>query len=314
MNILFMGTPDFAAVALDKLIASRHSVIGVVTQPDKPQGRGHKMTPPAVKVLAEQHDLPVYQPERLKGGELREVLNQLMPDIIVVAAYGRILPQYILDFPKYGCINIHASLLPKYRGAAPIQRAVVNGETETGITIMNMNEGMDTGDIIAMRKTLIGEYETAAELFDRLAPMGGELLIETLEAIENGTAAAAAQNEEEATYAPMITKADGEIDWAKPARQISKLICGMNSWPMAYTWYQGQVVKIIGAAVTDINLQGVPGELTHYDKKQGLLVQCGSGAIWLEQVQFAGTKRMSVHDYIRGHEVKIGEILGKKGE
>ena len=206
MRILFMGTPDFAAQALKSLLDSRHNVVGVVTQPDKPRGRGHKLTPPEVKVLAEENGLSVYQPERLKNGELMPVLENLKPDVIVVVAYGKILPKYVLDFAKYGCVNVHASLLPKYRGAAPIQWAIVNGDSETGVTIMQMNEGVDTGDMLDAVRTQIDEYETAELLFDRLAKLGGQLLIDTINKMEDGEIIPVPQDHSTATYAPIISK------------------------------------------------------------------------------------------------------------
>lgn len=311
MKILFMGTPDFAGEALKALLHSRHLVAGVVTQPDKPRGRGHKLTPPEVKVIALENNIPVYQPETLKNGVFQSVLDDLRPDILVVAAYGKILPPYMLDYAKYGCINIHASILPNYRGAAPIQWAVINGDQETGITIMQMDQGLDTGDILAVKKTQIGEYETAEQLFDRLAVIGGELLLETLEIIEQGRTTPIPQGDIY-TYAPMIAKKDAEIDWQKDAAVVSKLICGMNSWPLAYTHYNGATVKIIEARKDSGEKTGaIPGQILAYDKEKGLQVQCGSGSIWIQTAQFEGTKKMSIHDYIRGHELQIGAVLGK---
>jgi methionyl-tRNA formyltransferase len=312
MRILFMGTPDFAAQALKSLLDSRHNVVGVVTQPDKPRGRGHKLTPPEVKVLAEENGLSVYQPERLKDGELMPVLENLKPDVIVVVAYGKILPKYVLDFAKYGCVNVHASLLPKYRGAAPIQWAIVNGDSETGVTIMQMNEGVDTGDMLDAVRTQIDEYETAELLFDRLAKLGGQLLIDTINKMEDGEIIPVPQDDSTATYAPIISKSDGIIDWEMSARQISKLICGMNSWPMAQTSYLGEPLKIVAAEISDTKTNGTAGQIICYDKKYGIKVQCGRGTLWIKEAQFAGSKRMSVHDYLRGHEVKTGVILGNK--
>lgn len=309
MNILFMGTPDFAARSLEALIGSGHNICGVVSQPDKPKGRGHKLTMPEVKILALENNIAVYQPQSLKNGELQPVLDELRPDMIVVAAYGKILPAYVIDYPKYGCINVHASLLPKYRGAAPIQRAVLNGEKVTGITTMLMDYGLDTGDILDTAELEIGPEETSAELFDRLAAAGGELLLKTVESIENGTAKPKKQNHDEHTYAAMIKKEEAETDWTKPAHEVLNHIRGMNSWPMAYTYYEGEPVKIISASAAEGS--GEAGEILRVDKGRGLAVACGSGAVYVKEVQFAGSKRMNIEDYMRGHEIKTGARMGK---
>ena len=305
MRILFMGTPDFAAASLEALANVGMNVVGVVSQPDKPKGRGHKLMPTEVKVCAEALNIPVYQPEKIKNNELVPILEELKPDLIVVTAYGKILPPYIINYPKYGCINVHASLLPKYRGAAPIQWAVINGEKTTGVTTMKMDEGLDTGDILLSAKTQIGEYETSEELFDRLAKLGGELLVKTVNEIENTTPIP--QNHSEHTYAPMISKEMGRIDWTKPAKTIINLICGMNSWPMAYTEYKGQNVKVISAVKADGN--GKAGEILSLDKGKGLKVACGEGCIYIKEAQFFGSKRMNVEDYARGHSIEIGECF-----
>ena len=307
-RILFMGTPDFAEKSLEKLLAEGFLVVGAVTQPDKPKGRGHKMQFPPVKELAIKNNIPVYQPEKLKNGELQPVLDELCPDIIVVVAYGKILPEYILSYPKYGCINVHGSLLPKYRGAAPIQWAVLNGERETGVTTMLMDKGLDTGDMLLSEKTEIGKYETSEELFDRLSVLGGEVLVKTLLNIES--ISPIPQNDSEATYASMIQKEMAEISWSAPAEKISNLICGMNSWPMAYTYYGGEPVKIISAEITDGT--GKPGEIEKVYKNKGLKVFCGDGALFIKEVQFAGKKRMNIEDYMRGHTINSGEFFGKE--
>ena len=306
MKILFMGTPDFAASALIKLADSGFDIVGAVSQPDKPKGRGHKIMPTEVKKAAQERDIPVYQPEKLKNGELKPILDELKPDVIVVAAYGKILPPYIIEYPKYGCINVHASLLPKYRGAAPIQRAVINGDEKTGITIMKMDNGLDTGDILLKTETEIGEYETSEELFDRLAVMGGELVVEALNNIDSLTPQK--QDDSLSSYAPMIKKSDAKIDWTKTSAEITKLICGMNSWPLAYTLYEGQTVKIIEAVKCDG--AGKAGEILELKKNEGLIVSCGEGAVCIKTAQFAGSKRMNIEDYARGHEIKTGVILG----
>ncbi|MCC8169818.1 MAG: methionyl-tRNA formyltransferase, partial [Oscillospiraceae bacterium] len=245
MRILFMGTPDFASVSLKAMLDAGLNVVGAVSQPDKPKGRGHKLMPTEVKTAAESAGIKVYQPESIRNGELKEVLEELEPELIVVAAYGKILPEYIINYPKYGCINVHASLLPKYRGAAPIQWAIINGESVTGVTTMKMAKGLDTGDMLVKAETEIGEYETAGELFDRLAKLGGDLLVKTI--AELGNITPEKQNHEEHTYAPMITREAAGIDWSKTPREISKLICGMNPWPMAHTTYKGEPLKIISA-------------------------------------------------------------------
>ena len=307
MKILFMGTPDIATVSLKKLIDEGFEIVGVVTQPDKPKGRGHKLAPSEVKVLAGEHNIAVYQPEKLKNGELKPVLEELRPDVIAVVAYGKILPEYILEYPKFGCINMHASLLPKYRGAAPVQWAVINGEKVTGVTTMLMDKGLDTGDMLLSKELEIGLYETSEELFNRIAVLGAETLKETLENIEN--IAPKPQNHDEHTYAPMITKEMGNIDWDMPCEKISKLICGMNSWPLAYTYYKGQIMKVISARLAEDETGGVPGEILGYEKGRGLKVKCGTGALYITCIQFAGAKRLAVDEYMKGHTIETGEIL-----
>ena len=308
MRILFMGTPDFAAEILTAMADSELDICGVISQPDKPKGRGHKMVMTDVKKAAMECGYEVYQPETLRNGAIEELLEELQPELIVVAAYGKFLPEYVLNYPKYGCINVHASILPKYRGAAPIQWSVVNGDEETGITIQKMAKGMDTGDIISIQTTTIGEYETSEELFDRLAKIGGELLLKTISDIENGTATYTPQNEDEATYAPMIDKSMAEIDWTKSSAEISKLICGMNSWPLAWTYYNGEILKIVTAE--KCSGKGESGEILGIEKGRGMIVAAGEGAICVKIAQFPNSKKMSVEDYARGHEIKIGTILG----
>lgn len=309
MKILFMGTPDFAAEILNDLCKSGHNVIGAVSQPDKPKNRGHKLVPTDVKVKAQKLGVDVYQPETLKKDAFLPVLRELDPDMIIVAAYGRILPDYIIDYPEYGCINVHASLLPKYRGAAPIQHAIINGDSETGVSIMKMDKGLDTGDVVSIAKTPIGEYETAGELFQRLAELGGELLIKTIKDIEDGTAVYTPQDDSKSSYASKITKEMSEIDWSKSAFEISKLICGMNPFPGAYTFYKNDTVKIYEAEITDGD--ATPGEILGIEKKKGLKVACGSGALYIKTVQFAGSKKMNVEDYARGHEILSGVVMGE---
>lgn len=310
MRILFMGTPDFAAETLNAMVSAGLDVRAAVSQPDKPKGRGHKLMPTDVKTAAQAADIPVYQPQSLKNNELIPLLDEIKPELIVVAAYGKILPEYIINYPKYGCINVHASLLPKYRGAAPIQRAIIDGESETGVTIMQMDKGLDTGDMLMSVKTQIGRYETAGELFDRLAVMGGELLVKAVHAIESGNIKPVKQNDSEHTYAPMLSKADGKIDWTKSAYEISKLICGMNPWPVAYTEYNGEPLKITETYADEENdSEGMPGEIISLEKGKGLRIVTGKGTLYVKTAQFYGSKRMNVEDYARGHEIKIGTVL-----
>ncbi|MDO5398581.1 MAG: methionyl-tRNA formyltransferase [bacterium] len=305
MRILFMGTPDFASAVLNKMIEAGCEVVGAVSQPDKPKGRGHKLTPTDVKKAAEAAGISVYQPESLRNEALLPILDELKPEVIVVAAYGKILPSYILDYPKYGCINVHASLLPKYRGAAPIQRAIINGDKITGVTIMQMEKGLDTGDMLSKAETEIGEYETAEQLFDRLAVIGGDLLVKTLERLDN--IIPEKQNDEEATYAEKISREDGRIDWTLSADKIIRLINGMNSWPLAYTSYKGEILKI--AEAVKCSASGTPGEITELRKNSGLIVTCGEDAVCIKTAQFPGSRKMNVEDYARGHEIEIGTVL-----
>ena len=312
MNIIFMGTPAFAVPTLDLLYKSeKHKVQAVFTQPDKPKGRGYKLTPPPVKVLASKHDTPVYQPQSLKnnGEEYVDIIKSLNPDLIAVVAYGKILPKSVLDIPKYGCVNVHGSLLPKYRGAGPIQWAVLNDEAETGITTMLMGEGLDTGDMLLKKATPIGENETAAELFDRLALMGAELLIETLDALEQGGVAPEKQSETEATYAPMLSKDMCNIDFAKPVRAIHKQICGLSDWPCAVTMLNGKRLKIYKSEIVSNKPTGkANGQIIN---AKDFSVACEGGVIRFTEIQAEGSKRMKTADYLRGKPVEEGIILGK---
>ncbi len=310
MKILFIGTPDFASTSLKALLDSDMDIVGVVSQPDKPKGRGHKLVPTEVKSVALEAGLKVFQPLTLKDGTFREILDELKPELIVVVAYGKILPDYIIEYPKYGCVNVHASLLPKYRGSAPIQWAIINGERVTGVTTMKMDSGVDTGDMLLKAETEIGEYETSEELFDRLAVMGGELLIKTVKGLEAGTITPVPQNHSEHTYAPMISRETGIIDWTKSAREISKLICGLNSWPLASTLYKGETLKIVTAVVSNEQTNEQAGKIVSLDKGKGLKVACGEGTLYITTAQFPNSKKMNVEDYARGHSIEIGTILG----
>ena len=307
MKILFMGTPDFAVPCLRILIEKGHDICAAVTQPDKPKGRGHKLVPPPVKVCAQENNIPVYQPETLRNKALLPVLEEHNPDLIVVVAYGKILSEYILNYPKYGCINVHASLLPKYRGAAPIQWCVINGEKETGVTTMYMEKGLDTGDMILKSVTEIGYNETYGELHDRLSAMGAELLAETVPLIENGTAPREKQNDSLSNYAPMISRETGRIDWNKSADEIVNLIRGCNPYPTAYTMYDDEVLKIINATVGG-KKSGESGSVQVVSKK--LEIVCGDGkCIIVDEIQFKGGKRMTVASYLNGHMIDERIVL-----
>lgn len=307
MRIVFMGTPDYAVPSLQKLIDEHYEIAGVFTQPDKKVGRKQILTPSAVKELAERYELPVYQPQTLKDGSAYEILKSIAPDMIIVAAYGKILPKSILDLPKYGCVNVHASLLPKYRGAAPIQRAVLNGDEETGISIMQMDVGIDTGDLLYIVKTKIGINETSAELFDRLSVLGAEALIHTVKNIENGSAAAYKQ-EGESSYASMIDKSMSPIDWNRTAFEIHNQIRGLQAWPCAQTVICGKPVKIHASVLSDVG-GGRAGEVIRADKE--LIVSCGDGkCISVIRVQPAGKSKMDIRAFLAGNPVKPGTILG----
>lgn len=310
LNIIFMGTPDFAVPALEALYNSQHNVLAVFTQPDKPKGRGYKLTPPPVKVLALEHGTEVYQPQSLKnnGEEYVDIIQKLAPDCIVVAAYGKMLPKSVLDIPKFGCVNIHGSLLPKYRGAGPIQWAVLNGEKETGITTMLMGEGMDTGDMLLKKSTPVGENETAAELFDRLALLGADLMCDTLAGLEKGEITPEPQNEDEATYAPMISKDMCPIDFSRPVRKIHNQICGLSSSPCANTMLGGKRLKIYRSEIVSEVPSGKPaGSIV--DPKS-FSVACGDGVIRFTEIQAEGSKRMKAEDFLRGKPLSADEKLG----
>ena len=310
MKIVFMGTPDFAVPSLKALYKAGHEVQAVFCQPDKPKGRGMKLVAPPVKETALENGTPVYQPNSLKNGgeEFIKVLEDLDPDCIVVAAYGKILPKSVLDIPKYGCVNVHGSLLPKYRGAGPIQWAVLNDEKTTGITTMLMGEGLDTGDMLLKSETEIGENETAAELFDRLADMGAELIVETLDKLEKGEVTPVAQNEAEATYAPMLTKELSPIDFSKTAREVHKQICGLSDWPCATTLINGKRVKVYRSVIAEGKSNKPAGTVVNV---KDLTVACGDGLVRFTEIQAEGSKRMAVADYLRGKPIAEGTVLGK---
>ena len=301
MRVVFMGTPDIAATCLKKIIEDGMDVVAVYTQPDRPKGRGMKMVFSAVKEVAISHNLPVFQPEHFREEETVEQLRALQPDVLAVVAYGRILPQRVLDIPKLGCINIHASLLPQYRGSAPYQWAVLDGLAETGVSAQYMAAKMDAGDVIGVAKTPIGENETAGQLLDRLTVLGADLLRDTLHQVENGTAVATKQDEAAVTYAPMLDKSMCPIDFTKSARQIHNQVRGLHPWPVAIMELKGQRFKVHETRVLDRS--GKPGEILELNK-QGLVIACGDGAIEIRQLQAEGGKRMAAPDYFRGHPLE----------
>ena len=308
MKIMFMGTPDFAAVSLKTLLEKGYNVAGVVSQPDKPKGRGMSVMPTPVKAVAMEYDIPTFQPDSLKNGELMPFLEEIDPDIIIVVAYGKILPEYVLNYPKYGCVNGHASILPEYRGAAPIQRAIIDGKKETGVTAMYMEKGLDTGNIILVEKIAIEDNDTAETLHDKLAVVGAEVLIKTIERFKKGDFSSTKQEDDKATYAAMLTKAEGEIDWSKGAEEVYNLIRGMDSWPMAYTYYMGK--RFVPYGCEKVNESGNAGEIIEVSK-DGITVACAEGAIKIKEVKFDGKKRMSVKDYLVGNKLEKGTVLGK---
>ncbi|GIW46467.1 MAG: methionyl-tRNA formyltransferase [Deltaproteobacteria bacterium] len=304
-----MGTPEFAVPSLKALIESGDEVVAVVTQPDKPKGRGLEVTPPPVKTLAQKHGIPVLQPQKIKTEEFLKQLEELKPDIICVVAYGKILPKGILELPKYGCINVHASLLPKYRGAAPINWAIIRGEKVTGITTMKMDEGMDTGDILLQREVPIEDEDTAETLSHKLSLTGAEVLIETLNLLKEGKLKPIPQNHSQATYAPMLKKEDGEIDWGKTAEEIRNLVRGTLPWPGAYTFLDNKILKVYKVRV--VEGQGKPGEVIKSDKET-LRVATGENALDILELQIEGGKRLDTATFLRGRKIREGTILGRK--
>ena len=309
MKIVFMGTPDFAVGALEALIEAGHEVVAVVTQPDKPKGRGKEMQMTPVKACAVEHNIEVFQPVKIKTPEAVEVLKGYGADLFVVAAFGQILSKEILDMPKYGCVNIHASLLPKYRGAAPIQWAILDGEKETGVTIMQMNEGLDTGDMLTKVIVPIEDTDTGESLFDKLAEAGAKLLVETIPQMEAGTLQPEAQDDAKSTYAKMIKKEMGHIDWKKEAIVLERLVRGMNSWPSAYTYLNGKTLKVWEASVEESTNKAAVGEVVEVTK-DSIKVQTGKDLLVLKQIQLEGKKRMDVAAFLLGYKVEAGAILG----
>ena len=301
MRVVFMGTPDIAATCLKKILADGFEVVGVYTQPDRPKGRGMKLVASPVKEVAVAANIPVFQPENFREEETVEQLRALKPDVCAVVAYGRILPQKVLDVPAYGCINIHASVLPKYRGSAPYQWAVLDGLTETGVTAMYLCREMDAGDIIDVSKTPIGENETAGELLDRLAVLGADLLSKTLTRFENGKVPAVPQDESQVSYAPMLDKTMCPIDWTKTAQQVHNQVRGLHPWPIATMELEGKTFKVHATKIVEGS--GKPGQVLGLTKT-GLRIACGEGAVEILSLQAEGGKRMAAPDYFRGHPLK----------
>jgi methionyl-tRNA formyltransferase len=311
LRIIFMGTPDFACPTLQRLIDRGEEIIAVVTQPDRPKGRGQKLVPPPVKVLAEKHGIPVLQPHRVRAPEAIAQIRELSPDLIVVVAFGQILPQGLLDIPRHGCINIHASLLPRYRGAAPINWCLVNGEAETGITTMQMDAGLDTGDMLVKRSIPISPDEDAQSLHDRLSLLGAETIDETIDRLLAGTLTREKQDDSLSCYAPMLKKEDGLVDWALDAGRIKNLVRGLTPWPGAYTFLDGKTLKLFSVSVS--SEPGEPGMVLKTGK-DGILVSCGSGSLLVGELQLEGRTRLSAGDFLSGCRLTPGTQLGTRGE
>lgn len=305
MKIVFMGTPDFAVPCLERLVKDGHQVAAVFTQPDKPKGRGYTLTPPPVKVCAMEHGIEVFQPKSMKDGEALEILKKIEPQLIVVVAFGKILPKEILDLPPYGCINVHGSLLPKYRGAAPIQWSVLNGDKITGITTMYMDVGLDTGDMLLKSETKIGENETSGELYDRMKVMGADLLSETIKKLEDGTVTRTKQNDEESSYASMLDKSMCNIDWNQSAVKVHNKVRGLSPWPVAVAKLNDKKVKIHQTKV--FNKDGSKGEPGEIISLNPFVVACTEGSLEILELQLEGKKRMKSKDFLMGHRLSVGD-------
>ena len=311
MKVIFMGTPDFAVADLNALHEDGQEILAVVTQPDRPKGRRHELAASPVKEAAVRLNLPVLQPEKASAPEFIDEIRRLAPDIIVVAAFGQILKQELLDIPKYGCVNVHASLLPKYRGASPIQWAVCNGDEYSGVTTMLMNAGVDTGDILLQEKVKLAEDETGGSLFDRLAPVGASLLISTIHGLEDGTVKPVPQDEDKATTVKIIRKSDGKINWSDPAVKIERHIRGFSPWPSAFTYRDGKLLKIWKARplAGDGSPRAKAGSVTGVSEDT-LVIRCGEGSLEILELQPEGRRRMDTASYLRGYPVSLGEVLG----
>jgi len=308
MKVIFMGTPDFAVGTLEEIVKAGHEVVLVVTQPDKPKGRGKEMTFPPVKEVALRHEIPVFQPVKVREAQCIDKLKEYSADIIVVVAFGQILPKEILELTPYGCINVHASLLPKYRGAAPIQWAIIDGEKVTGVTTMQMDEGLDTGDMLLKREVKITEDETGGTLHDKLLAVGAKLCIETLKAVESKTLCAEKQEDTTTSYARMLDKELGNINWHQSAVQIERLIRGLTPWPSAYSYVGDKIIKIWKAKVIETNTEATPGTIVKIEKNS-FAVQTGQGQLIVEELQLQGKKRMDAGSFLRGHSLNQNEIL-----
>jgi methionyl-tRNA formyltransferase len=308
MKIVFMGTPEIAVPCLEKIIDEKHEILGVVTQTDKPKGRGKKLAMSPVKELAVKHDIDVYQPKRARDEEFINEIKNLSPDLIIVVAFGQILPKEILEIPRYGCVNVHVSLLPKYRGAAPINWVIINGEEKTGVSTMYMDEGLDTGDIILQHEIDLNNEITAGELHDKIMYIGADLLKDTVEMLAKGTAPRTVQIDEESCYAPIMNKSLGKIDFSKSAKEIHNLVRGVNPWPSSYTTYEDDTMKVWKTKVTDKDSGDKPGTIVEVDK-EGIGVCTKDKVILLEEIQMPNKKRVLVSEYIKGNTIKTGVVL-----
>lgn len=310
MRIVFMGTPDFAVPCLERLIESKHDIVGVFCQPDKPKGRSQVLTAPPIKELALKNDIPVFQPKTLKDGAGVEILKELKPDLVVVTAYGKILPEDFLGYPKYGCINIHGSILPKYRGASPVQWAVLNGDSEAGVTSMQMDAGLDTGDMLLVGKIPVDENETAEGLFDKLSVLGADILEQTIIKLEEGSLVPKKQDDSKANYVGMLSKEMSGIDWSLSAWEVHNKIRGLYSWPGASTVIDGKTLKLHKAKMSDKTGNNIAGSVIESDKK--LVVCCGDNkCVELIEIQLEGKKRMNAEVFLRGRKIPVGTVLGK---
>jgi methionyl-tRNA formyltransferase len=309
LRLIFMGTPEFACPALQKLIDRNERLVAAVTQPDRPKGRGQQLAAPPVKLLAERHGITVLQPGKVRAPEFIDTMRELRPDLIVVVAFGQILPRALLDIPRHGCINVHASLLPRYRGAAPINWCIVNGETETGVTTMQMDVGLDTGAMLLKKATPIDPDEDAQALHDRLAVIGAETLAETLDLLVAGRLAPEKQDDALSCYAPMLKKEDGLIDWDREPSAIRNMVRGLTPWPGASTFVDGKTLKICRCRVAGGS--GTPGTVLQADRT-GLLIACRDGALLIDELQLEGKKRLSARDFLAGYTIKPGTVLGKR--
>lgn len=311
MRILFMGTPDFSVPTLDALIASEHEVVAVVSQPDKPKGRGRQLQPTPVKARAIEAGIPVYQPVKARQEGFIDEMRALDVDLAVVIAFGQILTTEFLEMPKYGCMNVHASLLPKYRGAGPIQWSVIKGEEVTGVTTMYMDAGIDTGDMLLKEEVIIDSDETGGSLHDKLSVVGGPLMLKTIEALEKGTLVRIPQNDEASTHAPMLNKQMGNIKWSSPAVEIERLIRGLNPWPSAFTYLDGKMLKIWEAQVVELEDDHHMSGSVFDINKDGMVVKCQKNGLLIKSLQLQGKKRMAASDFLRGYNVEEGIILGQ---